>query len=58
MLASITGCIAVGGTEKKLYPQPTLGQQLMDLKAAQDCGAITPEQYEAARQQLLHPRPA
>lgn len=56
LVVSVGGCIAVGGTEKRLYPQPTLGQQLIDLKAARDCGAISPEQYEDARQQLLHPR--
>jgi hypothetical protein len=55
-VVGMSGCIAVGGTEKRLYPQPTLGQQLIDLKAARDCGAISPEQYDDARQQLLHPR--
>ncbi len=51
--AGPAGCIAVGGTS----PQPTVGQQLIDLKAALDRGAVTPPEYEAKKAQLLAGRP-
>lgn len=45
------GCIAVGGSDN--YTQPTLGKQLMDLKTARDTGAISPEEYDHARSDLV-----
>ena len=45
------GCIAVGGSDN--YQQPTLGRQLMDLKTARDTGAITPEEYERSKADLI-----
>ena len=52
----ITGCIAVGGNEH--YTKPTLGRQLMDLKTARDTGAVNPDEYERAKDDLLHGRVA
>ena len=34
---------------------PTLGQELLDLKAARDGGALTTAEYEQQRFTLLHP---
>ena len=48
-LAGIVGCIAVGGTS----PQPTKGQELIDLKLALDRGSITPAEYDSTKAQIL-----
>lgn len=50
-LATAPGCIAVGGARHQ--DTPTLGRQLIDLKAAYDGGAMSEAEYNAARQQLL-----
>lgn len=52
MAAALGGCIAIGGspTEHK----PTLGQQLVDLKAALDKNAITQAEYDAKKADLLN----
>ena len=52
--ALASGCIAVGGNEH--YTKPTLGRQLMDLKTARDTGAIGEQEYEQAKDDLLHGR--
>ncbi len=55
----LTGCLAlqIGGGDKKEAPKSTtLGQQLMDLKAAKDSGAITDAEYEAQKAKLLKSR--
>ena len=44
----------VGGGDKQEAQKATLGQQLIDLKAAKDAGAITESEYEAQRARLLH----
>lgn len=50
-IASASGCIAVGGARHQ--DTPTLGKQLIDLKAAYDGGAMTEAEYNAAKSQLL-----
>ena len=50
----VPGCIAVGGNEH--YTKPTLGRQLMDLKTARDTGAVGEQEYEQAKDDLLHGR--
>ena len=50
-IAALQGCVAVGGTTRS--DSPTLGKQLIDLKAALDSGAINETEYQAAKQQLL-----
>ena len=52
--ALLSGCIAVGGNEH--YTKPTLGRQLMDLKTARDTGAIGDQEYQQAKDDLLHGR--
>ena len=50
-----SGCLAlqVGGGDKKEAQKETLGQQLIDLKAAKDTGAITEAEYEAQKARML-----
>ena len=45
------GCVAVGGA--KHQETPTLGKQLLDLRAARDAGAITECEYAAAKAKML-----
>jgi hypothetical protein len=45
----LPGCIGIGGNTK----QPTLGQELTDLKVALDRGAITPAEYDLKKSELL-----
>lgn len=51
-VAALQGCVAVGGTTRS--DSPTLGKQLIDLKAALDSGAINETEYQTAKQQLLN----
>ena len=44
------GCLAIGGVTNT---QPTMGQQMIDLKAARDSGAMTDHEYEMARQSIV-----
>jgi hypothetical protein len=50
--AGLIGCIAVGGTSN----QPTKGQELIDLKAALDRGAITQADYDASKTAIVNRR--
>lgn len=50
-IAALQGCVAVGDTTRS--DCPTLGKQLIDLKAAFDSGAINETEYQTAKQQLL-----
>jgi hypothetical protein len=51
----LTGCIGLslgGGTTSKSQ-SPTLGQQLTDLQAAKNSGAITDAEYQTQKAKLL-----
>ena len=48
---ALPSCIAVGGTEDE--HRPTTGQELVDLKAALDKGAMTQAEYDAKKTQIL-----
>jgi hypothetical protein len=51
MAAALTGCIGLSiGSSKK---SPSLGQELVDLKTALDAGAISPDEYERERGEIL-----
>ena len=52
----LTGCLAlqVGGGDKKETQKATTGQQLIDLKAAKDAGAITESEYQTQKAKLLN----
>lgn len=51
----LTGCVglSLGGGTKTYVGKPTLGQQLVDLKKAEDCGAITASEYQTQKARLL-----
>jgi hypothetical protein len=42
----------VGSGGKKIEQQPTLGQELLDLKKARDEGAISDREYEEMKEKL------
>ena len=51
------GCVcAIGGEDGKgkSAAQPTKGQELIDLKHARDQGAITEEEYQNQKSQIMH----
>ena len=54
-MALLTGCLAlqVGGGDKQAERKATVGQQLVDLKAAHDSGAITDAEYETQKAKVL-----
>ncbi len=54
-MLSLTGCLAlhIGGGDKQESKKATIGQQLMDLKAAKDAGAITEAEYDTQKAKLL-----
>lgn len=50
----LDGCVfAVGVPDSELRTKPTLGRQSSDLKRAHDSGAITDEEYQAAKKRLI-----
>jgi len=51
MASALPGCIAIGRTARN--EQPTVGRELMDLKAAFDGGAITEAEYGHAKAKIL-----
>jgi hypothetical protein len=52
--AILPGCVVVGGTNSA--PRPTSGQELIDLKAAFDKGAITQAEYDRKKAEILAER--
>ena len=52
----LTGCLAlqIGGGDKKEERKVSVGQQLVDLKAARDRGAITDAEYETQKAKVLN----
>ena len=52
LLSTMVSCIAVGSGGKKVENQPTLGQQLIDLKNARDEGAVSNQEYADLRDKL------
>jgi hypothetical protein len=55
---STTGCVVSLGNRgtPRHSEETTLGQELIDLKAARDSGALTPDEYEYERRRLLDHR--
>jgi hypothetical protein len=53
----LSGCISISSGERTVREEtvttPTLGQQLMDLKADYDRGRISEQEYKQRRQRLL-----
>lgn len=54
LACSLAGCIAVGGTRHSTAVAPTTGQQLIDLKRALDCGALSPAEFEAQKSRVMN----
>jgi len=50
----LAGCFSADGAYTTTNRTPTLGQELMDLKKAEQAGAISPEQYEIKKSALLN----
>lgn len=51
--ATLSACMFHGG-EQKHVSTPTMGQELTDLKAAFDNGALSDAEYQAAREKFIH----
>ena len=51
VLFSLSSCIGVDGGEHRDI-QTTLGEELMDLQDARDCGAISEEEYSDLKAKL------
>ena len=52
--AWLSGCAwQIGDSAKQSGMQPTVGQQLMDLQKAKDCGALTESEYQAQKAKVL-----
>ena len=51
----LTGCIGLqlGGGSKSETQNPSVGQQLIDLKVAKDHGALSDAEYQAQKAKLL-----
>ena len=57
LVAGFSGCLTLGDANE-VYP-PTLGRELSELKVSLDRGAISPQEYEHQKAQLMagnHPR--
>jgi hypothetical protein len=52
LVATLVSCIAVGSGGKNIEQQPTLGQELLDLKKAKDEGAISDQEYHEMKEKL------
>jgi hypothetical protein len=52
LISTQSGCVLALGN-KMPESKPTLGKQLTDLKQARDTGAISEEEYQAARKRLV-----
>jgi hypothetical protein len=48
---ALTGCVAA--SSDTIRRVPTLGQELVDLKAARDSGAMSEMEYQRAKDRLL-----
>jgi hypothetical protein len=53
-----SGCVVALGNRvpEDAKARPTLGKQLTDLKQARDSGALTEDEYQAAKKRLLEGR--
>jgi hypothetical protein len=49
---TLIGCIGIQGGSDQGRTEPTLGQQLIDLKKAKDEGAINHEEYKEFKEKL------
>jgi hypothetical protein len=52
-LTTVIGCIGIKGGSDQGRTEPTLGQQLIDLKKAREDAAITVEEYKELKKKLV-----
>jgi hypothetical protein len=52
LITSMVSCMAIGTGGKKVNNNPTLGQELIDLKNAKDEGAVSQQEYEELKKKL------
>jgi|1048.fasta_scaffold95173_1 hypothetical protein len=52
-LLALSGCGGGGASTYYMHKNTTLGQELSDLQAARNTGAITEDEYEEQRERLL-----
>lgn len=52
-MLTLSGCLFIGGGGKTVTTNPTMGQQLQELKEARDRGAISEDEYQKAKQRML-----
>lgn len=52
-LATVSACGGGGARNTTNMTTATTGQELTDLKAALDAGALSPEEYEKKRKEIL-----
>jgi hypothetical protein len=52
LITSMVSCMAIGTGGKKVNNNPTLGQELIDLKKAKDEGAVSQQEYEELKKKL------
>jgi hypothetical protein len=51
---SLMGCLVIGTTTRERpLPPPTVGQELLDLQAALESGAISQEEFDRAKRALI-----
>jgi hypothetical protein len=53
LAAGLAGCVDAKVEAPSLGQAPTVGQQLMQLKAAHDRGDLTDRQYQQERQRIV-----
>jgi hypothetical protein len=55
LASSVTaGCLSFGGgSDTTTVNQPTVGQQLLDLKKALDAGTMSKDEYERLREAII-----
>ena len=53
LISALSGGCVVALGNKDSGSKPTLGKQLTDLKQARDSGALTEDEYQAAKKRLV-----
>jgi len=51
----LCGCIGGFHTAEQNVVQPSVGQELIDLKKALDTGAVTDEEYSELKEKIMNP---
>ena len=57
LLMTLAGCAAFNDISAEYHRHTTIGQELMDLKAAYEDGALTDEEYGRLRKEIMEGGP-